>query len=64
VPAEVNGQPGARCVDPSGQLINILAVDVEDGAVRRVWSVINHDKLRHLEPLADLDALLGEPRTR
>jgi RNA polymerase sigma-70 factor, ECF subfamily len=61
MPAEVNGQPGARCVDPSGRLINILAVDVEDGVVRRVWSVINHDKLRHLEPLADLDALLGEP---
>jgi len=64
VPVEVNGQPGARCVDPSGRLINILAVDVEDGTVRRVWSVINHDKLHHLEPLADLDALLGEPRTR
>jgi RNA polymerase sigma-70 factor, ECF subfamily len=63
-PAEVNGQPGARCVDASGQLVNILAIDVEDGRIRRVWSVINHDKLRHLEPLADLAALLGEPRIR
>jgi RNA polymerase sigma-70 factor, ECF subfamily len=59
-PAVVNGQPGARCLDPDGRLINILAVDVVDGEVRTIWSIINHDKLRHLAPLADLPALLGE----
>jgi RNA polymerase sigma-70 factor, ECF subfamily len=60
-PAEVNGQPGARCLDRDGRLINILAVDVADGQVRTIWSIINHDKLRHLAPLADLAALIGEP---
>jgi RNA polymerase sigma-70 factor, ECF subfamily len=57
-PIEVNGQPGARCLDPEGRLINVLAVDVVDGEVRTIWSVINHDKLRHLGPLADLAALV------
>jgi len=62
-PTEVNGQPGARCLDRDGRLINILAVDVVDGEVRTVWSIINHDKLRHLAPLADLASLIGEPRS-
>src|SRR5262245_22444324 len=63
-PTVVNGQPGARCLDASGRLINVLTIDIEDGAVQRVWSVINHDKLTHLAPLADLAALLGERSPR
>jgi RNA polymerase sigma-70 factor, ECF subfamily len=63
-PTVVNGQPGARCLDASGQLINVLTIDIEDGVVQRVWSVINHDKLTHLAPLADLATLLGERSPR
>jgi len=63
-PVEVNGQPGARCLDASGRLVNVLTIDIEDGAVQRVWSVINHDKLTHLAPLADLAELLGERTPR
>ena len=64
---EINGQPGALLVDRSGDLINVMTVDVGDGAVQTVRSVINPDKLRHLGPLADVRALVeawrGPPGT-
>ena len=63
-PAEVNGQPGAVCHDRSGQLVNVLALDIGDGAVQAVRSVINPAKLGHLAPLADLRELLGPRRAR
>jgi RNA polymerase sigma-70 factor (ECF subfamily) len=43
-------------------LINVITVDVADGQVDRLWSVINPDKLRHLGPLADRAELLGQRR--
>jgi len=58
---EVNGQPGAMFLDPDGRLMYVMTVDVADGVVQTVRSIINPDKLRHLGPLADVRALL---RTR
>jgi RNA polymerase sigma-70 factor, ECF subfamily len=55
--AEVNGQPGAMFLDPGGRLINIFVLDIADGQVRTVRSVINPEKLRHLGPLADVPGL-------
>ena len=55
--AEVNGQPGALFLDPAGLLINVFVLDIADGQVRTVRSVINPDKLRHLGPLADVPGL-------
>lgn len=60
---EINGQPGALFLDPSGGLINVLTLDVADGVVQTVRSVINPDKLGHLGPLADVRALLAEARS-
>jgi RNA polymerase sigma-70 factor, ECF subfamily len=54
----VNGQPGAMSFDADGGLINVLALEVVDGRVQAVSSVVNPDKLGHLGPLADYDALL------
>jgi RNA polymerase sigma-70 factor, ECF subfamily len=56
-PVEVNGQPGALFLDPAGRLINVFVLDIADGQVQTVRSVINPDKLRHLGPLADLEGL-------
>jgi len=56
-PAEINGQPGALFVDPDGRLVNVFALDIADGRVQTIRSVINPGKLRHLGPLADLDGL-------
>jgi RNA polymerase sigma-70 factor, ECF subfamily len=53
-PAGINGQPGAMFVDPAGRLVNVFVLDIADGQVQTIRSVINPDKLRHLGPLADL----------
>jgi RNA polymerase sigma-70 factor (TIGR02957 family) len=55
---EVNGQPGALAVDREGKLIGVMSLDVADGRIQGVSSIVNPDKLRHLGPLADLPALL------
>ena len=57
--AEVNGQPGARCLDPAGGLINVLSLDIADGAVQTVRSIVNPDKLRHLGPLSPIGRRSG-----
>jgi RNA polymerase sigma-70 factor (ECF subfamily) len=56
--AEVNGQPGAMFLAPDGSLMYVVTVDVADGVVQTVRSVIARDKLRHLGPLADVRAML------
>jgi RNA polymerase sigma-70 factor (ECF subfamily) len=61
---EINGQPGALVLDPDGQLTNVFVLDVADGAVQTIRSVINPDKLRHLGPVADVRALMRELRSR
>jgi RNA polymerase sigma-70 factor, ECF subfamily len=61
-PAEVNGQPGGICLDRDGQLINVFALDIVDGQVQTIRSVISRDKLRHLGPLADVPGLLDQLR--
>ncbi len=61
----VNGQPGALMRHPGGALISVLSVDIADGQVCGVRSVINPEKLRHLRPsagpLADLQRLALQP---
>jgi RNA polymerase sigma-70 factor (ECF subfamily) len=57
-PQEINGQPGALVLDPDGRLVNVFSLDIVDGAVQTVRSVINPDKLRHIGPVADAWALL------
>jgi RNA polymerase sigma-70 factor (ECF subfamily) len=49
----VNGQPGATIRDRHGSLLNVMSVDVVDGQIQTIRSVINPDKLRHLGPLLD-----------
>jgi RNA polymerase sigma-70 factor (ECF subfamily) len=55
---EVNGQPGALLLDGDGRLISVMTLDIADGRVQAIHSVVNPDKLAHLGPLADLRALL------
>lgn len=71
-PREINGQPGAFVLAADGAVVHILVLDVANGVIQAVRSVINPDKLRHLGKLADIDALMrraqrpgtraGEPR--
>ena len=59
--AEVNGQPGALALAPDGSLISVLSIDIADGQVQTVRSVISRAKLGHLGPLADLGSLRRRP---
>jgi len=62
-PALVNGSPGVRVLDPAGRLLNVLAIDLREGRVAQVRSIINPDKLRHLGPVVSAAEILsGEPR--
>ena len=57
---EVNGQPGALVFDREGRLIGVMILDVAEGQIQGVSSIVNPDKLGHLGPVADLRALLRE----
>jgi RNA polymerase sigma-70 factor (TIGR02957 family) len=57
---EVNGQPGALLLDRDGGLIGVMILDVAEGQIQGVSSIVNPDKLQHLGPVADLSALLRE----
>jgi RNA polymerase sigma-70 factor (ECF subfamily) len=61
-PAQVNGQPGALFLASDGTLVSVLALDISDGQVKTIRSVISRDKLRHLGPLADIEALYEQRR--
>jgi RNA polymerase sigma-70 factor (TIGR02957 family) len=59
---DVNGQPGALFFDREGGLIGVMILDIAEGQIQGVSSIVNPDKLRHLGPVADLRALLRERR--
>ena len=59
-PHEVNGQPGAIFRDRDGKVLITLALDVLDGRIQAIRSVINPDKLGHLGPVADAWAVARE----
>jgi RNA polymerase sigma-70 factor (ECF subfamily) len=54
---EVNGQPGAIFRDRDGKVLNTLALDMLDGRIQTIRSVINPDKLGHVGPVADAWAI-------
>jgi RNA polymerase sigma-70 factor (TIGR02957 family) len=56
--AEVNGQPGTIATDGDGNVINVMALDIADGRIQGVLSIVNPDKLRHLGPAASWAATL------
>ena len=59
-PHQVNGQPGAIFRDRDGKVLNTMALDILDGRIQTIRSVINPDKLRHVGPVADAWAVTRE----
>ncbi len=53
-PAWVNGQPGAVSYDADDRVVNVFALDIADGQVQAIRSVVNPDKLHHLGPVSDV----------
>jgi RNA polymerase sigma-70 factor, ECF subfamily len=61
---EVNGQPGAVLRDSDGRVINVMTLDVLEGQVQVIRSVINPDKLHHIGPVADAWAVMRQASAR
>jgi len=54
---EVNGQPGA-ILTASGGVVAVMALDIADGRIQSIRSIVNPDKLTHVGELADVEDLL------
>jgi RNA polymerase sigma-70 factor (TIGR02957 family) len=63
-PSTFNGQPGAEYLDADGKLIGVMALDIADGKVQAIRSIVNPEKLGHLGPVADANELLQKIRER
>jgi len=61
-PAEVNGGAGALYLDAEGRLLGVMALEISGGEITGIGSIVNPDKLAHLDPVADANALLREAR--
>lgn len=59
-PQDVNGQPGAVHRDRDGKVLNTLALDILDGRIQTIRTVLNPDKLSHVGPVADAWAVTRE----
>jgi RNA polymerase sigma-70 factor, ECF subfamily len=62
-PTEINGQPGVLFVDEEGRIGAVMSLEIADGVVQTIRSVVNPDKLTHLGAVADVRALLRRGRT-
>ncbi|HEY3191694.1 MAG TPA: RNA polymerase sigma-70 factor [Solirubrobacterales bacterium] len=58
----VNGQPGAEYLDSDGKLIGVMSLDIADGKVKAIRSIVNPEKLDHLGPVADAQELFRRIR--
>jgi RNA polymerase sigma-70 factor, ECF subfamily len=59
-PHEMNGQPGAIFRDRDGKVLYTWTLDILDGQIQTIHSLINPDKLGHLGPVADAWAVARE----
>jgi RNA polymerase sigma-70 factor (TIGR02957 family) len=55
--AWVNGQPGAVTYDADARVVNVFELDIADGVVQTIRSVVNPDKLGHIGPVSDVARL-------
>jgi RNA polymerase sigma-70 factor (ECF subfamily) len=61
IEVDVNGQPGA-VLKAGGGIVSVMALDVADGKVQGIRSIVNPDKLQHVGDVADVVALLRASR--
>jgi RNA polymerase sigma-70 factor (ECF subfamily) len=59
-PHQVNGQPGSILRDRDGKVLGTLTVDILEGQIQTIRSVINPDKLGHVGPVGDAWAVARE----
>jgi RNA polymerase sigma-70 factor (ECF subfamily) len=61
-PQQVNRQPGAVLRDRDDRIVNAWTLDVLDGRIQTIRTVLNPDKLGHLGPVADPWAVFREAK--
>ncbi|WP_329259475.1 RNA polymerase sigma-70 factor [Actinoallomurus sp. NBC_01490] len=61
-PHDVNGQPGVIFRDRDGKVVNTWTLDILDGQIQTIRTVLNPDKLGHLGPVADAWTVLRETK--
>jgi RNA polymerase sigma-70 factor (ECF subfamily) len=59
-PRRVNGELGGILCDREGKVVGTLSLDLLDGRIQTIRSVVNPDKLGHVGPLADAWAFTRE----
>jgi RNA polymerase sigma factor (sigma-70 family) len=59
---ELNGSPGTLILDGQERLIGVWVLEVENGYVTRIDSIVNPDKLQHLGEVGDFADLLRSRR--
>jgi RNA polymerase sigma-70 factor (ECF subfamily) len=57
-PVDVNGSPGALLLDGQERIISVWSLEISGNQIQSVSSIVNPDKLAHLGPVADINALL------
>jgi RNA polymerase sigma-70 factor (ECF subfamily) len=55
---EINGGPGALCLDGEQRLIGVWVLGFAGDKITSISAILNPDKLAHLGPLADVKSLL------
>ncbi len=60
--AEINGGPGVLFLDGQQRLVCVLALEIAEGQVTAISSIVNPDKLAHLGPVGDFGSLLRSAR--
>jgi RNA polymerase sigma-70 factor (TIGR02957 family) len=63
-PVELNGQSGALFLDAEDAVIAAMVLDIAEGQIQGINSVVNPDKLQHLGDVGDAWTLLGQVRER
>lgn len=61
-PHEVNGQPGAIFRDGENRVVNTWTLDILDGHIQTIRTVLNPDKLRHIGAVADAYTVIAEAK--
>lgn len=59
---EVNGSPGAIYVDEQERVLGVWALDISEGEIIGIRSIVNPDKLAHLGPVGDVAAIIRSAR--
>ncbi len=57
-PVEVNGDAGALFLDAQQRVLGVWALEIADGQIKSISSIVNPDKLAHLGPPRDFRSVL------